>query len=247
MKDVSPGPQRSFSIKLLSAPRKYSEQLSAVATALLALSCFSAFGAPPTGLNQNARDEITALLQEKASWTPAQQKLESALIHALKKSRGQPFAPRAKNLRLDLQFQSDGRVLVDISAQVTPDLLKRIQRGGGTVIASFPQFHAVRAILPLTQVEALAGLPEVLSIRRADQASTHTGSVDSQGDTTHLADAARNAFGVSGAGVKVGVLSDSDDYLADAQNTGDLGNVTVLPGQSGVPGSGEGTAMMEIV
>src|SRR5262249_47001365 len=51
----------------------------------------------------------------------------------------------------------------------------------------------------------------------------------------------------SGTGVKVGVLSDSDDSLLSAQSSGDLGAVTVLAGQSGVPGSGEGTAMMEIV
>ena len=50
-----------------------------------------------------------------------------------------------------------------------------------------------------------------------------------------------------GSGVKVGVLSTSVDYLPEAQTNGNLGDVTVLPGQSGIPGSGEGTAMLEIV
>ena len=79
------------------------------------------------------------------------------------------------------------------------------------------------------------------------------GSVTSEGDRTHRADTARSAFGVSGAGVRVGVISDSVDYMEDAQASGDLGVVSVLSGQSGTdacgggPCSGEGTAMLEIV
>ncbi len=69
----------------------------------------------------------------------------------------------------------------------------------------------------------------------------------SQGDVAHRANTGRTFFGASGAGVKIGVLSDSVDGLAAVQASGDLGPVTVLPGQSGVPGTGEGTAMLEIV
>ena len=49
---------------------------------------------------------------------------------------------------------------------------------------------------------------------------------------------------MNGSGVKVGVLSDSVDHLTSSQIAG---LVTVLPGQSGMPESGEGTAMLEIV
>jgi subtilisin-like proprotein convertase family protein len=77
---------------------------------------------------------------------------------------------------------------------------------------------------------------------------TNVGSVTSQGDTAHRAAEGRNFFGVTGAGVKIGVLSDSVDFLAQSIASGDLPpDVTVLPGQSGVPGSGEGTAMLEII
>jgi hypothetical protein len=50
---------------------------------------------------------------------------------------------------------------------------------------------------------------------------------------------------VSGTGVKVGVLSDGVTNLAASQGTGDLGTVTVLPGQTGT--GDEGTAMLEII
>ncbi|MGH9763932.1 MAG: S8 family peptidase, partial [Blastocatellia bacterium] len=71
------------------------------------------------------------------------------------------------------------------------------------------------------------------------------GSVTSEGDVTHRAANGRAFYGVNGAGVKVGVLSDGVDSLATAQSTGDLGAVTVLPGQAG--SGDEGTAMLEIV
>ena len=69
----------------------------------------------------------------------------------------------------------------------------------------------------------------------------------SEGDVAHAADDARATFGVDGTGIKVCALSDSVDYLSLLQGTGDLPAVTVLPGQSGNPGTSEGTAMLEII
>lgn len=83
---------------------------------------------------------------------------------------------------------------------------------------------------------------------RAQDQTTNAGSVSSQGDVAHNAAAARNFFGVNGTGVKIGVLSDSGDFLPQSIATGDLpADVTVLPGQDGIPGIGEGTAMLEII
>ena len=173
-------------------------------------------------------------------------KLDSQFVFKLKQNRNQIIAPGLTALQPDIKFEPDGRILVDIDANVTEALLGQIKQSGGTVINSFPQFHAIRALVTLDQLETLAGLADVKFIGRARRAQTNTGSVDSAGDVTHRADAARSTFGANGQGVKVGVLSDSIDYLASAQASGDLGNVTVLPGQAGY-GFGEGTAMLEII
>ncbi|RYD39542.1 MAG: neuroendocrine convertase 1, partial [Verrucomicrobiaceae bacterium] len=82
-----------------------------------------------------------------------------------------------------------------------------------------------------------------------------TNATAGQGVRTHRSDFVQstyNIFGgttkVNGTGIKVGVISDTNDFLEVAQAAGDLPmNVTTLPGQSGRPGPGEGTAMMEIV
>jgi uncharacterized repeat protein (TIGR01451 family) len=72
-----------------------------------------------------------------------------------------------------------------------------------------------------------------------------TGSQNSQGDTTHQANTARSTIGVNGSGIKIGVISNGVVSLAASQALGDLGPVTVLPGQIG--SGDEGTAMLEIV
>ncbi|HSB09837.1 MAG TPA: HYR domain-containing protein [Blastocatellia bacterium] len=74
---------------------------------------------------------------------------------------------------------------------------------------------------------------------------TGVGSRSSEGDITHRANTARGTFHVNGTGVKIGVLSDGVTNLAASQALGDLGPVTVLPGQAG--SGDEGTAMLEII
>ena len=84
---------------------------------------------------------------------------------------------------------------------------------------------------------------------------TWQGSVGTEGDLTHRALDARGAFGINGAGLKIGVLSDGVTSAALSQATGDLPPtcgtgvappcLTVLAGQAGA--GDEGTAMMEII
>jgi subtilisin-like proprotein convertase family protein len=82
----------------------------------------------------------------------------------------------------------------------------------------------------------------------AGAVTLNAGAKTSEGDKAHAADRARRFFGVDGTGVKIGVLSDSDDFKEQAISSGDLAaNTVTLPGEDGRPGSGEGTAMMQII
>jgi uncharacterized repeat protein (TIGR01451 family) len=118
--------------------------------------------------------QINALLQEKASRTPAQLKLDSQLIYNAKTALGQSiaagitrsFKPAA------LETSSDGLVHVDISATVSAGLLSAITALGGRVESSFAQYQAVRAWIPLSVAETLAGRTDVRFIRPADRGHT---------------------------------------------------------------------------
>ena len=70
-------------------------------------------------------------------------------------------------------------------------------------------------------------------------------SVTTEGDWIHRTEDVRAFFGYSGEGMKVGIISNGVDHMADALATGDLpANLEVL---SNSRGGEEGTAMLEIV
>lgn len=197
-------------------------------------------------LNENVLRQISALEDEKERRTPAQKKMDSGLVHLAKKSRGEVISAATPNLEVDVKANEKGLVLVDLSADVSEELLSAIATAGGRVINQFAAFHAIRAELPVQAMEVLAVRDDVKSIAPAALAITNVGSALSQGDRTHRADAVRALYGGSGAGLKIGVLSDGVNSLAASKASGNLNSLaTFLSGQAG--SGDEGTAMMEII
>ena len=198
--------------------------------------------------------------------TPTQQKLNSQLQDALRAPLQKPTAAGTSRLQATDPDGKDERVMVDIRADVTPTVLKRIRDLGGTVISSVPKYQAIRAQFPPRAVEMLAALDAIRTIRPADEARTRaqastrspaprTRKADfpvtrkdntSAGDVAHWANSARRTHSVDGTGIGIGVISKGVRTLADRQASGDLpARVTVLPGQAGR--GDEGTALLEIV
>ncbi len=201
---------------------------------------------PGVRLAASAAAEMRALAAEKRSRTAAQRKMDSQLIYALHRQRGDGALAALPHLRAPLPA-ADGTVLVDVkpaAAAAIPPILLRLRALGGRVETVNERFPRLRLRLPLAAAETLAAMPEVRFVRPARRAVfSH---VDSEGDATHLAAAARAYFGVDGTGKKVCVLSDGIDSLATLQAAGDLpAAVDVLPGQAGA--GDEGTALLEIV
>jgi subtilase family protein/VCBS repeat protein len=114
-------------------------------------------------------------------------------------------------------------------------------RSAGTAAAG----DSIRTLRERKRSERAALIASVKSAFNQNGAITNVGSQNSEGDAKHRADAARAMFGTSGSGVKIGLLSDGVNGLIASQASGDLGPVTVLPGQAG--SGAEGTAMLEII
>ncbi|HEU4386250.1 MAG TPA: HYR domain-containing protein, partial [Blastocatellia bacterium] len=248
-----------------------------------------------TSISPAAMEQIEALLREKESRTPAQQKIDSQLLYANRMRRGELIAAGVESLDTGIEYDHDGRFEVDISTRVTNRVLRNLESAGVSILYTSKEYHTIRALVPGDQLERIAGWPDVSFIQPKAEATTSgnggqdpadyhrgvstdlprgfaeraerireflpqaiaaragsggimlasVGSQSSQGDVTHKAAAARSTFGVTGAGIKIGVLSDGVTNLAASQALGDLGPVTVLPGQTG--SGDEGTAMLEIV
>lgn len=200
-------------------------------------------GTPPA-VSEKVLDQIKVLGEEKKSRTPAQRKMSSQLVHAVKLRRGDPQMRKLPGLKSNIQVEADDTTLVDIKATVTPELLETIALLGGAVVNSSAEYDAIRARLPLDVLEVIAQEKNVRHIQPAVKAFLRKSNT-SEGDIAHGANTSRAKYFLTGKGVKVGVLSDSVDHLSYVQSLGDLPGVTVLQNAPG--NSGEGTAMLEIV
>jgi hypothetical protein len=253
-----------------------------------------AAGEPAPGQEQAALDpaavaQINALLQEKASRTTVQQKIDSQLIYAIKMSRGEPIAPGVDTLQANVVYApSRGvtdtpRLVIDVTATVTNSLLQQLTAAGAEIVAATVGQQNARVTVVPDQIETIAALPDVIFVQPKQEAMTSRqsgsvtpatrvkdesapmragdpghithfspgqGTIFSQGEFAHRALQARGTFHTTGAGLKIGVLSDGVRSLAASQALGELGPVTVIGNPAPCPVSqscDEGTAMLEII
>jgi hypothetical protein len=257
---------------------------------------------PAGRISATAMAQIAALQQEKLSRTPVQKKIDSQVLATVRMMQNQPVAQGIQYVYTDVDLDQEDNLVVDLTADVTDDLMKQMTAAGAKIIYSNAKYRSVRAAVPATAIETVASLPGVMFVDRKQEAKTvgiggaparylagnrflatgfvqrganvqallapmlamrspfapllsigpqtnvynsGQGSKVTEGDVAHRAVDARNAFGINGAGLKIGVLSDGVTNLALSQASGDLGSVTVLPGQTG--SGDEGTAMLEII
>ena len=206
---------------------------------------------------------ISALQSIKQSLSPAERKQSSQLVVEKRLRADRSLAAKLPEYRSGVGVSNAGTVSVDIAAHGKA-VANAVKAAGGTVRYATPD-GAVRADLPLSALDAIAGRADVAEVKPAAQATTWSepGNRDfraaartaaaqaaaatqvSEGDKAHGADTARTTYGVSGSGVKVCVLSDGVDSLAKSQAAGELPAVDVLSGQQG--SGDEGTAMLEII
>ena len=237
------------------------------------------------GISAEALAQIDALLREKETRSPAERKIDSQLLYAMRMQQGREVAPGVPTLDVYVPRADDGHVVVDVKGRFTADLMVQLNAMSNEIVSSAAgdaQLH-----VDLDQLLTIAEHKDVLFVQprqvpftsnagrpawpgrfgsresrrvaavsavratlheqeqESNRVGTGVGSVSSQADVTHRTALYRRLLGTTGAGVKIGVLSDGVQHLADAQASGDLGAVTVLPGQAG--SGDEGTAMLELI
>jgi hypothetical protein len=112
-----------------------------------------------------------APVSEKAGRTPAQQKINSAILYEIYRRQGRDQAfgipPGPTGVRVDAK----GRALVDLRADVTPALEKTVRSLGATIVSTSPANRTVIAWIPLLKIERLAADPSVRAIEPKAEAT----------------------------------------------------------------------------
>ncbi|MDZ7319574.1 MAG: choice-of-anchor J domain-containing protein [candidate division KSB1 bacterium] len=151
-----------------------------------------------------------------------------------------------------LEVDARGRCHLTLrTTEITPSLLSTLAGLEFEIEATTqhlpiaPHLHAITGWLPYDRIIEVARLTPIFHIRPTDKPEILTGAVTTEGDGILWADQARTSFGVSGAGQKIGVISDACTHLSNAQASGDLPtSVDIIKHRFS---GDEGTAMMEII
>lgn len=144
-------------------------------TQLFAAVCLVVVSATPAAAigRVSTSQDIAAVTQEKRTRTAAQRKIDTQLLHALYRERGDAAAKGVPPGELRVTFDATRRALVSIRARVTKDLLASIASLGGEVVSSSERANDIRAYLPLGTLEELAATKTVYALAPAEEATTN--------------------------------------------------------------------------
>lgn len=132
--------------------------------------------ADATTISPSALQQMNALLLDKKQRTPAQAKISSRVIYTTRMMLGLPAAIGVPYLQTGLELDDHNNLYLDITARVTDGLLRQLRAMGVRIIRSNPRYNTIRAFVPPEQVEAIAGLSDVIFIQPRQQAMTQQGT-----------------------------------------------------------------------
>ena len=109
---------------------------------------------------------------EKEQRSVAAQKIDSQLLYALYARRGESAA-RGTPTETTVEVDAGGRTLIDVRAEVTPELEKQVRDLGGTIVSTSKTHRSILARFPLEKLEELASRQDVRFVQPAARAVTN--------------------------------------------------------------------------
>ena len=101
--------------------------------------------------------------------TVAQKKISPRVLSAIYRRRGDLQGKAVAKDPTSVQVDRHGRALVDVRAQVRPELEKKIKALGGIVVSTSRTYDSIVGWMPLQTLERLATDPGVRAIEPAAQ------------------------------------------------------------------------------
>ncbi|MBY0279813.1 thrombospondin type 3 repeat-containing protein [Candidatus Binatia bacterium] len=149
-----------------------------VATLAVPCTCGVAGAQGSGGISPEALAQIDALIREKESRTGTALKIDSGLLYELRMGRGEAIAQGVRTLETDVVEEDDGRVEIDVTADVDPSLLAQLEALGAEVVHAVAMQRSIRLRVELEDVEAIAALPGVAFVQPKQDAVNGRGAQD---------------------------------------------------------------------
>ncbi|MGE3271932.1 MAG: S8 family serine peptidase [Chloroflexota bacterium] len=175
-------------------------------------------------------------------------RIDSSLTQAIRAAQAGGRSRGVEAARANGLSVADGKVraIVEVAAGKQGDARSAVKLAGGQIEAEYKSL--IQALLPPTAIEQVAGDPAVRYVRapaRQQQDAVGGEGVGASGASTwHTA-------GITGQGVKVGIVDFGFTGYQDRQTAGDLpANLTAVDNCNGwlnLPGGEHGTAVAEVV
>lgn len=142
-------------------------------------------------------------------------------------------------------------VLVRVRSSMA-DASALIRSLGGELIFRSNAYKAIETYLPIGQLSSLAQNAKIATVNPLGKRQTRlAGTAENQAEYGLNADSLRATFGLTGEGVKIGVISDSVNSvgqgLADSHESGDLPAPSEIDVLQQGSGDDEGRAMLELI
>ena len=99
--------------------------------------------------------------------TVAQRKINAQVLTAIYRRRGDARVKTVAAQPVTIKVDRHGRALVDVRAQVRPELEKKMKALGGIVVARSTTYDSIVGWMPLQTLERLATDPGVRAIEPA--------------------------------------------------------------------------------
>lgn len=134
-----------------------------VGMALLCVLAAAVIVVPAARAQRSAPPDMRA----RDARTVAQRKINARVLSAIYRRRGDLQGKTVAKDPASIQVDRHGRALVDVRAQVRPELQKKIKALGGIVVSTSSTYDSIVGWMPLQSLERLAADPMVRAIEPA--------------------------------------------------------------------------------
>jgi hypothetical protein len=131
--------------------------------ALFCLIVIAAIVVPAARAQRRAAPDI----RPRDARTTAQDKINPRVMGAIYHRRGDAKGKTVPGAGAGIQVDRHGRALVDVRAQVRPELEKKMKALGGIVVSRSRTYDSIVGWMPLLTLERLAADPTVRAIEPA--------------------------------------------------------------------------------